>query len=91
VAGSCENENGPSGFIKGGEFLDQLLKKDSFTELVSSSVSQSVCQLYPTAGFVNTVMTRRLSPCRSEGRRTYNEPDEDLLGKLLPDWWNDKG
>jgi hypothetical protein len=24
VAGSCERRNEPSGFIKGGEFLDQL-------------------------------------------------------------------
>jgi len=35
VAGYCEYGNEPSGFIKGGEFVDQLsdfqlLKKDSY-------------------------------------------------------------
>jgi hypothetical protein len=29
VAGSCEHVNEPSVFIKGGEFLDYLLEKDS--------------------------------------------------------------
>jgi hypothetical protein len=29
VAGSCEHGNELSGSIKGGEFLNQLLKKDS--------------------------------------------------------------
>jgi hypothetical protein len=37
VAGSCEHDKGPSGFIKGGEFLDFLrdyqLVKDCSMEL----------------------------------------------------------